>query len=159
MKRDRGIEAIPWLTAEGTLDLAGFPLDSLLKETLSAQFDRFRSGCVLLGSMAGGGRAEAGVYLVGLMRYYASDLTRLTVVVEQLAHFPHASSAEALLAELRRVKSSNATRRYLNQVLRSVTRFPRHLVSGGLQDLAYDTFFSSKMRAKFLDALETIERW
>lgn len=74
--------------------------------------------------MAARGRSEAGVYLTGLLRYHATDLTRLELVAEQLGHFCHESSAEALLAEVRRVKSSNTTRRYLDRVLRSLERFP-----------------------------------
>ena len=96
--------------------------------------------------------------MVGLMQYFAADLQRLAVVADQLSHFRHESSANALFAELRRIKSSNSTRRYLDQVLRSVTRLPRHLVSEGLEDLAYDTSFSVKMRAKFFHALESIQR-
>ena len=158
MKADRNIESIPWITAEGMLDLGKIPVDSILRDTLNPEFERFRSGCVLLGSMAGSGRAEAGVHLVGLMQYFAADLQRLEVVADQLSHFRHESSANVLFAELRRIKSSNSTRRYLDQVLRSVTRLPRHLVSDGLEDLAYDTSFSVKMRAKFSHALESIQR-
>ena len=158
MKPDMNIESIPWITAEGMLDLVKLPIDSILRDTLSPEFERFRSGCVLLGSMAGSGRAEAGVHLVGLMQYFAADLERLAVVADQLSHFCHESSANALLGELRRVKSSNSTRRYLDQVLRSVTRLPKHLVNAGLEDLAYDCSFSAKMRAKFLNALDSIER-
>lgn len=158
MKPRTKIGSVPWITADGTLDLAEFPIDSILRQTLSPEFDRFRSGCMLLGSMAARRRPEAGVYLIGLLRYYASDLERLEVVAEQLAHFPHESSAHALLAEIRRVKSSNTTRRYLDRVLRSLALFPGRLVDPGLEDLADDTSFSPKMRAKFRHAVESVER-
>ncbi len=109
----------PWITADGEIDLDKLPIDGILKQTIDLDnFERFRSGCAVLGSMAGGGRLEAGLYLIGLIGYYASDLQRLEVIVEQLAHFHCPSSANALLAEIRRVKSSNATR-YLDRVLRS----------------------------------------
>ena len=158
MNTRRKTGSLPWVTPDGTLDLGVFPIDSLLKQALSPEIDQFRSGCVLLGSMAAGSRPEAGVYLVGLLRYYDSDLQRLEVVAEQLAHFRHDSSADALLAEIRRVRSSNTTRRYLDQVLRSLARLPRHLVAAGLEDLADDTSFSSKMRAKLRDVLESPQR-
>lgn len=83
MKPRAKIGSVPWITAEGTLDLAEFPIDSILKQTVSGDFDQFYSGCVLLGSMAGGSRPEAGVYLIGLLRYYASDLARLEVVADR----------------------------------------------------------------------------
>jgi hypothetical protein len=108
-----------WLTSDGEINLAEFPIDGILKQAIDSEFERFRSGCVVLGSMARSGRLEAGLYLIGLLGYYASDLRRLEVVADQLAHFHHYSSVHALLAEVRRVKSSNTTRRYLNQVLRS----------------------------------------
>src|SRR5271167_3979631 len=108
---------LPWITAEGTIDLAELPIDNILKQAIDPEFERFRSACLLLGSMAGAGRLEAGLYLIGLLGWYASDLQRLEVIAEQLGHFPHESSAKALLAEILRVRSSNTTRRYLDRVL------------------------------------------
>jgi hypothetical protein len=108
--------------------------------------------------MLSSGQLEACIYLVGLLGYYASDLQKLEVIAEQLSHFAHETAANALFAEIRRVKSSNTTRRYLDHVLRSLAHFPSDLVTAGLQDLADDKSFSSKMRDKFLAALERNER-
>lgn len=107
-------------------------------------------------SMAHTGRLEAGLYLIGLLNYCACDLRRLEVIAEQLGHFPHESSANALLAEIRRLRSSNTTRRYLARVLRSLVVLPPHLVRSGLELLAGDTSFSYKMRAKLRDCCERI---
>jgi hypothetical protein len=145
-----------WITAEGTIDLAKLPIDGILREAIDPEFERFRSACVLLGSMASAGRLEAGLYLIGLLACYASDLQKLEVIAEQLGHFPHESSANALLAEIRRVRSSNTTRRYLGRVLQSLSVLPLHLVKSGLEVLAEDTSFSSKMRAKFCNCCERI---
>ena len=145
-----------WITSEGTIDLAELPIDGILKEAIDSEFERFRSACVLLGSMASAGRLEAGLYLVGLLGCYASDLQRLEVIAGQLGHFPHESSANALLAEIRRVRSSNTTRRYLGRVLQSLSVLPLHLVKSGLKVLAEDTSFSPKMRAKFRNCRERI---
>jgi hypothetical protein len=158
MKPSMKMDSVAWITAEGYLDVTTFPIDSVLDQTLRSESDRFRSGCSLLGTMAARGRLEAGVYLVGLLRYYASDLHRLEMIVDQLALFPHVSCAQALLAEIRRVKSSNTTRRYLERVLRSLVRLPVDLIRSGLEDLASDTAFSPKMRAKFREALMSVER-
>jgi hypothetical protein len=73
-----------WITAEGTIDLAEWPIDGILKQAIDPESERFRSGCVLLGSMAAAGRLEAGLYLIGLLGYYASDLQRLEVIAGQL---------------------------------------------------------------------------
>src|SRR5262245_52403367 len=121
-----------------------------------ADFERFRSGCTMLGSMANGGRMEAGLYRIGLLGYYDSDLQRLVVIAEQLAHFRHQLSGNALLAEFRRVKSSNTTRRYLDQVARTLAVLPADLVDPGLLALAEDDSFSQKMRAKFWNIHERI---
>jgi hypothetical protein len=145
-----------WITAEGTIDLVELPIDGILKQAIDPEFERFHSACRLLGSMAGAGRVDAGVYLIGLLGCYASDLQRLEVIAGQLAHFPHESSANALLAEIRRVRSSNTTRRYLDRVLRSLAVLPLHLVKSGLEVLAEDTSFSPKMRAKFRNYCERI---
>jgi len=145
-----------WMTAEGTIDLAELPIDGILKQAIDPQFERFRSACVFLGSMVGAGRLEAGLYLIGLLGYYASDLQRLEVIAEQLGHFPHESSANALLTEIRRIRSSNTTRRYLDRVLRSLAVLPLHLVKSGLEVLAEDTSFSPKMRVKFRNCCERI---
>lgn len=143
-----------WITPDGELDLERLPLDGIFKQAIDAEFERFRSACVLLGSITRSGRPEAGLYLIGLFAYHASDLRRLEVIAEQLAYFRHQSSADALFAEIRRVKSSNTTRRYLDRVLRSLAALPTDLVNTGLEALAQDTSFSSKMRAKFWNARE-----
>ena len=145
-----------WITPEGTIDLAKLPIDGILKEAIDSEFEQFHSACVLLGSMAGAGRLEAGLYLIGLLGCYASDLQRLEVIAGQLGHFPHESSANALFAEIRRVRSSNTTRRYLGRVLQSLSVLPLHLVKSGLEVLAEDTSFSPKMRAKFCACCERI---
>jgi hypothetical protein len=145
-----------WITAEGTIDLAKLPIDGILREAIDPEFERFRSACVLLGSMASAGRLEAGLYLIGLLACYASDLQKLEVIAGQLGLFPHESSANALLAEIRRVRSSNTTRRYLGRVLQSLSVLPLHLVKSGLEVLAEDTSFSSKMRAKLRNCCERI---
>ncbi len=113
----------------------------------------------MLGSMLYFNRPEAGVYLLGLLGYYAGDLMKLEILVEQLSQFHHEAAAHALLAEFRRLKSSNTTRRYLNSVLRTLSHFPGHLVAAGLKDLAADTSFSPKLRAKFREVNESIVRW
>jgi hypothetical protein len=64
--------------------------------------------------------------------------------------------ADALFDELRRLKASNATRRYLDQVIRALVRFPSEMVEAGFQALAADRSFSYRMRAKFARALGAV---
>lgn len=145
------VVGIPWLTSNGSLDPAKFPMEGLLPQALDSDFDSFRTACTMLSAICRAGRAEAGVYLLGLLRLYHVDLERLEVVVEYLSAFPTPECAEALFAEIRRVKSSNSTRRYIASVLRTLSRFPAPLVQQGFQALADDNSFSSKMRQRFRD--------
>jgi len=156
MKRHVQNVKLPWITAEGMIDLTRFPIEGTLKQALDPNFEKFRSACVLLGSMAAYGRQEAGVYLIGLLGQNGSDLERLAVIVEQVGYFCDEASANALFAEIRRVRSSNTTRRYLNTVLRSLTLLRLDSVKSRLEQLADDATFSYKMRAKFRECCERI---
>ena len=149
----RILAGVPWITESGEFDPSKYPIDSVLRQTLSPSADVFRSGCALLQSMIGHGRTEAGVYLLGLLRHYERDLVRLTVVVESLCVFRTAESASALFHELVRIKSSNTTRRYLDCVIAALTHFPYDMVKDGFAALFTDPSFSPRMQAKFEEAL------
>jgi hypothetical protein len=147
---------VPWLTNDGYINLANVPIDAVLRQTLSKDMDEFGSGCNLLQSMAGGGRTEAGIYLLGLLRHYQNDLVRLKIIVERLSTFLTPECAEALLHELKRVKSSNTSRGYLAVVLKILSRFPYEIAGERLLDLASDENFSYKMRTKFRTVLDAM---
>ena len=149
-------QALPWITPDGALDLSKFPIDSILRQCSSENPQDFWSACMLLRSMSSE-RIEAGIFLLGLLRYHADDLTKLEVVVEGLESFHVELCATALFDELRRVKSSNATRRYLDRVLRTLARFPLQMVQDQLDALVQDRSFSPRMRTKFAGVLESME--
>lgn len=138
------------------MNLGELPIDSVLRRCVDPEPGDFSRACSVLWSMAVHGRVEAGIYLVGLLRYYAGDLEKLKVVVRYLGDFHHESAAAALLTEFRRVKSSNTTRAYLNEVLRALQRFPGELVEDGLRELAEDTAFTPRMRAKLRAAIDVL---
>ena len=142
-----------WITPDGFLDVSKFPLEPLIKQTLDDDKELFRAGCTMLGSKAARGGLEAGIYLVGLFAYYRDRPERCGVVVSALSSFPHAMAAEVLIGELHRVESSNATRRYLGEVLDALTRLPRELWDTRLSAMAGDTHFSPRWRRKFAAAL------
>ena len=62
--------------------------------------------------------------------------------------------ADLLFSELKRVKSSNTTRRYLATVINVLSSMPSELIEDGFQTLAEDSSFSPKMRDKFRAVLE-----
>ncbi len=155
-KRSVPLPNVPWITAEGTFDPAKFPIDSTLRQCVSSNSDDLRTACRLLATMVAHGRAEAGVFLLGLLRYYEGDLNALGVVVESLGEFQDARCAAALFGELHRVPSSNKTRRYLDIVIKALTRLPADTVQERFWALSRDSAFSYKMRAKFKDAAEAV---
>ena len=137
----------PWLTAEG-LDLSRFPIDSVLRQTLSANEEEFRTGCSLLNVMSHRGRVEAGVFLIGLLGQYPDDYRRLTLIAEALGSFPTAATVRALAAELRRVKGSSATRGYLRRIIDTLERFPPQLVEEQIHELSSDPQVGARFRQR-----------
>ena len=136
---------VAWLTEQG-IDLARVPIDSVLRLALSADMAQSHSGCSLLGAMVHGGRIEAGVFLLGLLKHYSEDYARLTVVAEALASYPTPSTVDALAGELRRVKGSSATRAYLRRIITTFERFPPAIVAAPIQELASDPLVGTRFR-------------
>jgi hypothetical protein len=135
----------PWLAEHG-VDLARVPIDSVLRQALSADAEQFRSGCSLLAAMSHAGRVEAGVFLLGLLRHYPDDYPRLKMIAEALASFPTAATVAALAAELRRVQGSSATRAYLRRIITTFERFPAAIVAAPIQELASDPQVGTRFR-------------
>jgi hypothetical protein len=139
----------PWITKEGFFDPALFPIDSVLKQALSDDDEQFRSGLNMLGSMYGHGRTEAGVFLVGLLVNCEDNWERRIRIVEALKGIDTRPCADLLFGELKRIKSSNTTRRYLDTVITALALMPPGLVRARFEELADDKSFSPKMRDKF----------
>jgi hypothetical protein len=144
----------PWISKDGNLDLAKFPIDSIVRQALSGDMDEFRSAATLLRSMHSCGRDEAGIFLLGLLVACDENLERRGLIVEALQGVNTKACADLLFAELKRVKSSNTTRRYLATVIKVLASMPPNLVQEGFTLLANDTSFSPKMRAKFEEVLD-----
>lgn len=153
---------IPWLT-EQSFDLSRVPIDSVLQQALSSDEAKFRTGCTLLKSMSHGGRAEAGVFLLGLLRHYCDDYARLTQIAEALGSFPTAATVDALASELRRVKGSSATRGYLRRIIDTLEHFPAQLADRQIEELASDpqvgTRFRQRLRSMTLRDMDRQYGW
>jgi len=120
------------------LDPGTFPIDQILRQAVDADMERATAAWTFLGMMASNHRPEAGVFLLGLMCIHGHDLGRMAVLVRAVSLFPSQAAAEALKAEFYRVPSSPATRTYLNEVLRALTRLPTPLARGALEALVED---------------------
>jgi hypothetical protein len=145
---------VPWVTKEGYFDPTQFPIDSVLKQALSDDHQQFRSGLSLLRSMVGYGRTEAGVFLFGLLVNCDNNWEKRISIVEAMMGIHTKPCADLLFGELKRVKSSNTTRRYLAAVIKVLSSMPSKLIEEGFQTLAEDKSFSPKMRDKFRAVVE-----
>ena len=147
-------QQFPWITKEGYFDPGKFPIDSALKQALSNDDQEFRSGLNLLSSMYDHGRTEAGVFLMGLLVNCEDNWEKRISIVEAMRGIDTKPCAELLFEELKRVRSSNTTRRYLGAVIKVLSAMPSELVDEGFEALAADNLFSYKMRDKFRAVLE-----
>ena len=134
---------------EGFFDPAKFPIDSVLKQAISKNHAQRQTGLTMLRSMHSAGRTEAGVFLLGLLVNCDDQWEKRIMIVEAMTGLNTKPCAELLFGELKRVKSSNTTRRYLGAVLRVLADMPSELVDDGFASLADDKSFSPKMREKF----------
>ncbi|HEV2394758.1 MAG TPA: hypothetical protein VG146_20595 [Verrucomicrobiae bacterium] len=144
--------AVPWITEEGSLDAAKFPIDGILQQAVESDQRKFESGVAILRLMHGSGRKEAGVFLMGLLAASDENWERRLTIVEALRDVQTEACARLLFTELRRVKSSNTTRQYLSGIIKSLAAMPAELVEEEFLALAMDSSFSHRMRSKFKEA-------
>jgi hypothetical protein len=145
---------VPWLTKEGFFDPAKFPIDRILQQAIGNDESQFRSAVIMLQSIYHHGRKEAGVFLLGMLLTWDDNWEQRLAIVEALTGVETQACADLLFRELKRVKSSNTTRRYLTQIIRALVKMPSELVLPGFRSLARDDFFTPKMRNKFKAILE-----
>ena len=98
--------------------------------------------------MCYGGRVEAGVFLLGLLRQYPEDYGRLTLIAEALRWFPSVATVGALASELRRVKGSSFTRGYLRRIISTLEQLPAQLVEEQIQELSTDQQVGARFRQR-----------
>ena len=139
----------PGITEDGFLDPAQFPIDPVLKQALSDDRQEFHSAVSILRCMYNYERAEAGVFLIGLLLTCGDDWEKRRAVATALYDVQTEGCVNVLFGELKRVKNTNSTRRYLNEVIDVLSCMPPALVRSGFEELAKDKSFTPRMRAKF----------
>ncbi|MEE9282357.1 MAG: hypothetical protein V3V67_19510 [Myxococcota bacterium] len=148
-----GLPDLPWITKDGYFDMLKFPLDDILKDAVGPHRNRVENSLRFLGSASSSGRTEAGVFLMGLLTSLPEDDWELRIQTVQALRFAPTDRCAALLfGEIRRVRSSNTTRRYIAALLDVLESFPEELVCDEFEALAADKSFSYKMRKKFRHA-------
>lgn len=146
----RVLQNVPWITADGFLDMTKIPLEGNFKTALDPNRDKARDSLRFLQSAANYGRTEASVFLMGLLVSLPPDDWEMRSAAVEALRYTHTERCAALLfSEIRRVKSTNTTRRYIDTILDVLRLFPEDLTRGEFEALAADTAFSYKMRRKF----------
>ena len=130
------------------IDLGKLPIEPLLRSAVGPDLKDARDAWKILGLMAQRERPEAGIFLLGLMQVHRHDLAEMAALVDAVALVPSAAAAEALKNEFLRTPSSPATRSYLNEVLRAITRLSQPLAVQALGSLAGDERLSTKWRRR-----------
>jgi hypothetical protein len=149
LKAKRSKSRLPGITEDGFPDPAQFPIDPVLKQALSDDRQEFHSAVSLLRSMYNYERAEAGVFLIGLLLTCGDNWEKRRAVATALYDVQTEVCVNALFGELKRVKNTNSTRRYLNEVIDVLSCMPPALVRPGFEELAKDKSLTPRMRAKF----------
>src|SRR5262245_15944442 len=108
---------VPCITRDGNFDLTRFPIDNILKQAISEDDQEFKTGLSVLSPMCGYGRTEAGVFLMGVLLNCDDNWEKRITIVEAMKFVHTKPYANLLFGELKRVKSSNTTRRYLTTVI------------------------------------------
>lgn len=144
------------MTEYGFVDPAQVPIDPVLKQALSDDRREFDSAVSLLRSMYNCDRAEAGVFLIGLLLVCGDNWEKRRTIAAALYDVQNEACVNVLFAELKRVKNTNSTRRYLNEVIDLLSCMPPALVLAGFEELAADKSLTPRMRAKFENALDDL---
>jgi len=151
----RPLSGVPWITSEGHVDVLRVPLESTYSKAVGADPLQARNALRLLGCAAGYGRMEAIVFLLGFFVSRPPEDWEMRIeAVEALRFCRTREAADLLFSEIRRVKYSNTTRRYLDTILDVLALFPRELVQEGFERLCADTSFSRRTREKFEACLD-----
>ncbi len=133
---------------DGFFDPGQFPIDSVLKQALSEDRREFQNAVSLLRSMFNYDRKEAGVFLIGLLLTCGDNWEKRRVNATALFDVQTEACVKVLLGELKQVKNTNSTRRYLNEVIDVLSCMPPPLVLLGFEELAAEKSLSPRMRAK-----------
>ena len=149
MKTKRPKPRLPSITEDGFFDPAQFPIDTVLKHALSDNRQEFYSAVSLLRSMYNHERKEAGVFLIGLLLTCGDNWEKRTTIATALYDVQTEDCVNVLFGELKRVKNTNSTHRYLNEVIDLLSCMPPSLVLSGFEELLADKSLTPRMRTKF----------
>jgi hypothetical protein len=151
--RDR----FPVILEDAFHDPENCPLDLAAKVALSDDREQYTWALYLLRNMSEFGRQDAGVFLLGLLIACGDNWEKRTAVIGMLHAVETDACVDVLLGELRRVKSTNSARRYLQAVIDALSVRPSNLVRSRLEALSEDVSLTPSVRAKLQAALDGLD--
>ncbi len=131
-------------------------VDPVVKLAMSQDHHEYTWALSLLRNMYEFRRDEAGVFLIGLLLTCGNNWEKRTAIVNILSHVQTEACVNLLFEELRRVRNTNSTRRYLRALVDVLSDMPTKLVHSGFRSLAEDRSFSHRMRSVFQHALDDL---
>lgn len=131
-------------------------IDPVVKLALSDDPQTYDSALRLLRNMAEFKRDEAAVFLIGLLTTCGDDWEKRIAIVGYLHAVETDACVDLLIGELRRVRSTNTTRPYLLEVIRTLSGMPPTLVCLKLEALAEDESLTPWVRTRIEAALDDI---
>jgi hypothetical protein len=131
-------------------------IDPVVKLALSDDPQTYGSALQLLRNMAEFKRDEAAVFLIGLLMTCGDNWEKRTTIVGYLHAVETEACVDVLMAELRRVKSTNTTRPYLFEVVRILSGMPPTLVRSKLEALAEEKSLTPWVRTRIEAALDDL---
>jgi hypothetical protein len=132
------------------------PIDPVVKLALSDDPQTYDPALRLLRNMAEFKRDEAAVFLVGFLVTCGDDWEKRIAIVGYLHAVETKACVDVLLGELRRVRSTNTTRPYLFEVVRTLSGMPPRLVRSKLEALAEDESLTPWVRTRIEAALDDL---
>ncbi len=132
------------------INISNLPIDNIFQTALSDNKDDFEGALSLLSLLYNNGRLEAAVFLLGLLfNCSENDFDRRSVIIKSLKGFNSKAFVEILIFELKRVKKSNSSRKYITLILKILFSMPKNLIEIRFIELSNDKDFSHRMRQKF----------
>jgi hypothetical protein len=140
----------------GFHDPENCPIDPVVNLALSDDPQTYGWALELLRNMAEFKRDEAAVFLIGLLMTCGEDFEKRIAIVGYLHAVETEACVDVLLGELRRVKSTNSTRSYLQAVIGTLSGMPPRLVRSKLQAVAEDESLTPWVRTRIEAALDDL---
>lgn len=159
MKTIRGAKVgdrFPSVLEEAFHDPEHGAIDPVVKLAMSQDHHEYTWALLLLRNMYEFRRDEAGVFLIGLLLTCGNNWEKRLAVVNILFHVQTEACVSLLFDELRRVRNTNSTGRYLRALVDVLSDMPTKLVCSGFRALAEDKSFSHRMRSLFKQALDDL---